>query len=63
MDFLANVTRTERSTVLKFGHGMFGHGRIRGIGTRMIGEEMRIMVRMKLVMRAVQLIIIVNRQR
>lgn len=27
LDFLANVTRTERSTILKFGHGMVGHGR------------------------------------
>ncbi|GJZ88748.1 transmembrane protein [Tanacetum coccineum] len=27
LDFLANVTRTERSKILKFGHGMVGHGR------------------------------------
>ncbi|KAI3758625.1 hypothetical protein L6452_06192 [Arctium lappa] len=27
LDFLANVTRTERSKILKFGHGLVGHGR------------------------------------
>ncbi|KAF5780439.1 putative ceramidase [Helianthus annuus] len=27
LDFLANVTRTERSKILKFGHGFVGHGR------------------------------------
>lgn len=27
VDFLANVTRTERSKILKFGHGFVGHGR------------------------------------
>lgn len=27
LDFLANVTRTERSKILKFGHGTAGHGR------------------------------------
>ncbi|KAI7739425.1 hypothetical protein M8C21_010768 [Ambrosia artemisiifolia] len=27
LDFLANVTRTERSKILKFGHGSVGHGR------------------------------------
>ncbi|KAI3761094.1 hypothetical protein L1987_51502 [Smallanthus sonchifolius] len=27
LDFLANVTRTKRSKILKFGHGFVGHGR------------------------------------
>nr|XP_043617363.1 probable hexosyltransferase MUCI70 [Erigeron canadensis] len=27
LDFLANVTRTERAKILKFGHGLVGHGR------------------------------------